>query len=138
MRPRIALIGASGYTGIELTRLILGHSGVELVAASSDRWIGDTIEQRTAAPSQLRYVSLDDGLSLAAACDIVLLATPAEASHELAPKLLAHRARVIDLSGAYRLRDGELYPQFYGFRHAHPALLAEAVYGLPELFRKRL
>ena len=67
----------------------------------------------------------------------MLLATPAEASHELVPKLVAH-TRVIDLSGAYRLRNPARYDKYYGFKHAHVGLLDEAVYGLPELFRDRI
>jgi N-acetyl-gamma-glutamyl-phosphate reductase len=131
MQRRAAIIGASGYTGVELTRLLAGHPEITLAAVSSDRWIGDAVEARTAAPSALRYTSLDD--TIATACDVVLLATPAEVSLELAPKLLAAGTRVVDLSGAFRLRDATLYPTFYKFEHAHRELLATAVYGLPEL-----
>lgn len=138
MRPRIALIGASGYTGIELTRLLVAHPHVDLAVASSDRWVGEAVEARVGAPSLLRYVSLDDALAQATSCEVVMLATPAEASHELVPKLLAAGPRVIDLSGAHRLRDATQYPKHYGFEHAHPDLLTEAIYGLPELSRERL
>jgi len=94
MQRRVALIGASGYTGIELTRLLVSHPHVELAVASSDRWVGEAIEVKVGAPTALRYVSLDDAIAQAASCDVVLLATPAEASHELAPKLLASGPRV--------------------------------------------
>ena len=134
MQSRVTVIGASGYTGVELTKLLAGHPNVELVAASSDRWVGDAVEARTGARSALRYVALDH--ALAQDCDVVMLATPAEASHELVPKLTGKR--VIDLSGAFRLRDAARYQTHYGFAHAHPALLGEAVYGLPELFRERI
>src|ERR671931_1985853 len=70
--------------------------------------------------------------------DIAFLATPAEVSLELAPKLLARGVRVVDLSGAFRLADASLYPRWYGFEHTAPALLAEARYGLPELAREGL
>src|SRR5690348_4059741 len=96
MQCRVTLIGASGYTGVELTRLLVAHPAVELVAASSDRWVGETLEQRVGVTSRLRYVALDT--ALAATSDVVMLATPAEASHELVPKLAGRR--VIDLSGA--------------------------------------
>jgi N-acetyl-gamma-glutamyl-phosphate reductase len=135
MQRRVALIGASGYTGIELTRLLVGHPNVELAGASSDRWGGESIEGKVGAPSALRYVGLDDAVAQAASCEVVLLATPAEASHALAPKLLAAGPRVIDLSGAFRLKDAALYPRFYKYEHAHPEQLAQAVYGLPELAR---
>jgi N-acetyl-gamma-glutamyl-phosphate reductase len=132
MQRRVALIGASGYTGIELTRLLVGHPSIELAVASSDRWVGASIEGKVGAPSALRYLPLADAIAQAASCDVVMLATPAEASLELVPQLLAAGPRVIDLSGAYRLRDASLYPRFYRFEHAHPELLATAVYGLPE------
>jgi N-acetyl-gamma-glutamyl-phosphate reductase len=135
MQRRVALIGASGYTGIELTRLLVGHPNIELALASSDRWVGESIEGKVGAPSALRYVALDDAIAHASSCEVVLLATPAEASHALAPKLLAAGPRVIDLSGAYRLKDAALYPRFYKYEHAHPDHLARAVYGLPELAR---
>jgi N-acetyl-gamma-glutamyl-phosphate reductase len=67
--------------------------------------------------------------------EVAFLATPAEVSHQLAPRLLARGVRVVDLSGAFRLADPAAYPAWYGFAHAHPALLAEARYGLPELAR---
>lgn len=137
MQRRVALIGASGYTGIELTRLLVSHPNVELAVASSDRWVGEAIEVKVGAPTALRYVSLDDAIAQAASCDVVLLATPAEASHELAPTLLASGPRVIDLSGAYRLQDPALYPRFYKYEHAHVDHLRQAVYGLPELARDK-
>jgi N-acetyl-gamma-glutamyl-phosphate reductase len=68
-----------------------------------------------------------------AGCGAVLLATPAEASLELAPKILGSGLKIIDLSGAFRLKDAAAYPAHYGFSHTHPDLLARAVYGLPEL-----
>ena len=136
MQRRVAVIGASGYTGVELTRLLVGHPNVELAVASSDRWVGAAIEDKVGAPTALRYVTNDDAVGQATSCDIALLATPAEVSHTLVPKLLAAGPRVIDLSGAYRLRNAALYPLFYKYEHAHADLLATAVYGLPELSRE--
>ncbi len=132
---RVALIGASGYTGVEVTRLLASHPSLQLAVLSSDRWVGESVEARTGAPCALRYVGLDAAVQQATACDLVMLATPAEASHDLAPKLLAAGVRVIDLSGAFRLRDASQYPRFYKYEHRHAALLAQAVYGLPELSR---
>src|SRR5690349_10365470 len=96
-RPRISVVGASGYTGIELVRLLLGHPGVELVAAGSDKWAGRRVED-----SMLSYVTNEAAAS--ADADVTMLATPAEASHDLVPKLLQRSVRVVDLSGAFRLR----------------------------------
>lgn len=127
-RPRISVVGASGYTGIELVRLLLGHDGVELVAAGSDKWTGRRVED-----SALSYVAHE--VAASADADVVMLATPAEVSHDLAPKLLARGVRVVDLSGAFRLRDAAAYRTHYNFEHKHPELLAEAVYSIPELSR---
>ncbi len=134
-RHPIAILGASGYTGVELTRLVAAHPRVELVVAGSDRWAGDSVDRWTGAGVNLRYLAPDRALAEAAGCAAVLLATPAEVSHATVPKLAT---RVIDLSGAFRLRDAASYPAHYGFEHAHAALLREAVYGLPELGRARL
>ncbi|MCX5745454.1 MAG: N-acetyl-gamma-glutamyl-phosphate reductase [Proteobacteria bacterium] len=135
-RAKVGIVGASGYSGVELTRLLAGHSGVELVACSSDRWLGATLAKHAGVvgvTGMLRYVANDapafDG------CDVVLLATPAEASLALAPRLLERGVRVVDLSGAFRLRDGGAYPTWYGFVHGAPGLLAGAAYGMPELGR---
>jgi len=137
MHPRIAVIGASGYSGVELTKLLVGHPHVELVVASSDRWVGESLAARAGVRSQLRYLALDQAVAQAAQCDVVMLATPAEASHDLVPQL-AGRTRVIDLSGAFRLKEPYRYETHYRFKHNHPGLLKEAVYGLPELYRDKI
>jgi N-acetyl-gamma-glutamyl-phosphate reductase len=137
MQPRIAVIGASGYSGVELTKILDGHPGVELAVAASDRWVGESLASRAGVRSGLRYLALDAAVEQAKQCDVVMLATPAEASHDLVPQLLEH-ARVIDLSGAYRLKEPAKYDSHYRFKHGHPRLLKEAVYGLPELFRERI
>jgi N-acetyl-gamma-glutamyl-phosphate reductase len=131
-RPRISVVGAGGYTGMELVRLLLGHPSVELVADGLEKWAGRAIEgSRDSHVGALSYVAHEQAASEDAG--VVMLATPAEVSHELAPKLLARGTRVIDLSGAFRLRNAAAYSQHYGFEHHHPALLAEALYGMPEL-----
>ncbi|MGC3996354.1 MAG: hypothetical protein QM767_01965 [Anaeromyxobacter sp.] len=135
--PRIhtpAIVGASGYTGLELTRLLARHPHLRLTALLSDRRAGEKAGQRLALEgpaAALAYGALAQAEELDA--EVVFLATPAEVSAELAPKLLARGRRVIDLSGAFRLADAAAYPPWYGFTHPAPALLAEARYGLPEL-----
>src|SRR5690349_4140392 len=109
-RPRIAVIGASGYSGMELVRLLLAHDAVELVAAGSDKWAGRRVED-----SQLSYVP--HAQAAMSEADVFMLATPAEVSHELAPQLLARGARVVDLSGAFRLKTAAAYSKHYGFEH---------------------
>jgi N-acetyl-gamma-glutamyl-phosphate reductase len=135
----VAIVGASGYSGLELTRILARHPAVEIVSLYSDRWAGERAGERLplhGAIAALPYQPLSEGH--AARADVTFLATPAEASAELAPKLLAAGGRVVDLSGAFRLLDATAYPPWYGFDHPAPALLAEARYGLPELARGAL
>jgi N-acetyl-gamma-glutamyl-phosphate reductase len=134
-----AIVGASGYSGLELTRLAARHPRLRLTALYSDRWAGEAAGARlplSGPAAALRYSALDEAAALDA--EVAFLATPAEVSHELAPKLADRGVRVVDLSGAFRLEEGALYPRWYGFEHAAPRWLAEARYGLPELERERL
>jgi N-acetyl-gamma-glutamyl-phosphate reductase len=134
-----AIVGASGYTGLELTRLLARHPRLRLAGLYSDRWAEEVAGGRLPLPdaaAALRYRPLAEGER--ADAELVFLATPAEVSADLAPRLLAKGARVIDLSGAFRLEDASRYPEWYGFAHPAPALLAEARYGLPELAREKL
>jgi N-acetyl-gamma-glutamyl-phosphate reductase len=134
-----AVIGASGYSGLELTRLVARHPRLRLVALTSDRWAGEAAGARLPLPAEaaaLAYRPLGESEGVDA--EVAFLATPAEVSHELAPRLLARGLRVVDLSGAFRLAEAAAYPGWYGFTHQHPALLAQARYGLPELARAGL
>ena len=134
-----AIVGASGYTGLELTRLLARHPHLRAEALYSDRWANELAGARlplSGRAAGLRYRPLAEGAQ--ADAEIVFLATPAEVSADLGPKLLARGARVVDLSGAFRLEHAALYPEWYGFVHPAPALLAEARYGLPELARAKL
>jgi N-acetyl-gamma-glutamyl-phosphate reductase len=131
----VGIVGASGYSGIELSRILAAHPRVELRFLTSDRWNGDTAGHRIglAGPAgRLPYTPQDRSVALAQGCAAVLLATPAEASHALAPQLLAAGCKVVDLSGAFRLRDAALYPKHYNMTHEYAGMLAEAAYGLTE------
>jgi N-acetyl-gamma-glutamyl-phosphate reductase len=135
--PRIGIVGASGYSGAVAARLVAGHPGFSLAFVTSDKFAGQDARRRLGAsvPPGLPFSPNASALALARACDAVLLATPAEVSAELAAELLAHTAaRVVDLSGAFRLASAEDYAKHYGAPHASPDLLASAWYGLPELF----
>jgi N-acetyl-gamma-glutamyl-phosphate reductase len=137
----VGVVGASGYSGIELCRLLASHPDVSLRFAASERWEGDTVRARTGVGGTvgaLRYLAVDNVLAEARGCAAVLLATPSEVSLRLVPALLAAGVRVVDLSGAFRLKSAAAYPPAYGFTHPAPELLAEAVYGLPELGREGL
>jgi len=135
----VAVVGASGYSGLELTRYLVRHPRLRLVSAYSDRWAGEALGDRLPLPSPvaaLRYSPQAEAAALQA--EIAFLATPAEVSLALAPGLLARGVRVVDLSGAFRLEDASLYPAWYGFEHGARDWLARARYGLPELAREGL
>ena len=136
----IAIIGAPGYAGVELTRLVLGHPELELVAATSrseaGKAIGD-VYPALAAFTDLAYEA-PDVASVAEKADVAFLAVPHTAALELVPALLDAGLTVVDASADYRLNDSEVYEKWYGVTHTSPELLAEAVYGLPELDRESL
>ncbi len=140
MTLRAAVVGASGYTGAELLRLLAGHPHIELALATGDSQAGASIEAL--------YPSLGaayPGLVLEPfdpervhGLDIVFLGLPHAASLATAPQLVDHVGCIVDLSAAFRLKDADAYPQWYRFTHDQPELLAEAVYGLPERHRDEL
>jgi N-acetyl-gamma-glutamyl-phosphate reductase len=133
-RVRAGIVGVSGYAGMELARILSRHAGFELVQVSSDKWMGDRLGERLALPSgaaELICLSQADGKKAFGRVAVLFLCTPPEVSIELAPLALAAGTRVVDLSGGFRLAASE-YPEWYGFAHADPGLLAQAVYSLPE------
>jgi N-acetyl-gamma-glutamyl-phosphate reductase len=134
----VGVIGASGYSGLEASRILALHPNVELRLLGSDKWAGETAARRAGlagAAGKLKYVSQEQIVHLARECAAVLLATPADGSLKLVPILHAFGVKVIDLSGAFRLRNAGLYPKHYGFEHTQADLLSKAFYGLPELSR---
>jgi N-acetyl-gamma-glutamyl-phosphate reductase len=137
---RVAIVGASGYSGVELTRLLARHEGVSLTHVFSDTWQGQTTNETLGiegAVAGLRYQSLSEAME-ASGCDFVFLATPVSASLDLVPKLLAGPARVVDLSGAFRFKNASDFKRGYQIDHPHVGLLEHAVYGLTELCRSAL
>jgi N-acetyl-gamma-glutamyl-phosphate reductase len=137
---RVGIIGASGYTGAELLRIAAQHPDYEVVVATGDTQAG-TAAAAVYPSLAVRYPDLVFSAfdpAATAGLDLVFLGLPHEASMNLAPQLVGSVGCVVDLSAAYRLKDASLYPQWYGFAHDQPALLAEAVYGLPELYRAEL
>ena len=137
---KAGIIGASGYTGAELLRLLAVHPAIEVAVATAHSHAGEPVGAHTpslaAAYPGLVYEESDaallDGL------DLVFCALPHGESQRIVPGLLGRVGRVVDLAADFRLRDASLYPRWYGEEHAAPALLPEAVYGLPELFRQGL
>jgi N-acetyl-gamma-glutamyl-phosphate reductase len=130
------IVGYSGYSGAELLGILTRHPGVEpvLLDHRDDGYAGSPIrggQRPRRIPCTAERVSNE-------ALAVVFLATPPEVSMELAPMMLAAGARVIDLSGAFRLGTTENYRTWYKQAHTQPQLLAEAVYGLPEYCRERI
>ena len=136
MRIRVAIIGVSGYSGLELMKLVLGHPAMECAAAvASEAKAGQPvadIHPQLRGLSELTCQPPDMGSLAAAGCQTVFLCTPNEISYTLVPEILGRGMKVIDLSGSFRLRDASLYGSWYGFAHEAAGLLAEAAYGLPE------
>lgn len=134
-----AIVGGSGYAGVELLRFLARHPKVRLtlVTSRSDagRRVGDLYPSlRSAVDLEFRAPEVD----ALAACDVVFFATPNGVAMQYAPELLARGRVVIDLSADFRLRDPSVWERWYGQPHACPELLQEAVYGLPEIHREEI
>ncbi len=136
MKIPVGIVGFRGYSGAELISILARHPGVEpvLLEHRSDT-SGRPAPRGHAGP---RRVACTPEAARSENLAAVFLATPAEVSMDLAPALLETGAKVIDLSGAFRLRTVERYAQWYKAAHTQPALLAEAAYGLPEYCRERI
>lgn len=140
---KVGIVGASGYSGEELVRLLLQHPGVELTAVTSRQSAGQTIAQvfpRFATfpkSKELRFSEPKPDL-LAKQAELVFLALPHGVAAEFARPLLEHGTRVIDLSADFRLKSPDVYREFYGHEHPAPELLRKAVYGLPEVYREEI
>jgi N-acetyl-gamma-glutamyl-phosphate reductase len=139
-RITVGIIGASGYTGAELLRLAAAHPRYDVRLATGDSMAG----RRAAAVYPSLEVAYPDLVfeefdpAAVSGLDLVFLGLPHGASMDLAPTLVGEVGCVVDLSAAFRLKDASAYPAFYGFEHTQPDLLAEAVFGLPELHRRDL
>ena len=132
---RVGIIGATGYVGGELIRLLARHPAVELVGLTGRERRGDPI---AVVHPHLATSELTLDSDLVADVDAVFLALPHGSAATLVPALLDRGVTVIDQGPDFRLRDAIDYPRWYGFEHPHPELLERAVYGLPELHRAEL
>ena len=135
---RVGIIGATGAVGEALIRILLGHPEAGLAFLGSDHAAGERIDAvlpvlRGLLDATCRKPDLD---ALAAECDVVFMAKKGPESMAWAPRLVDAGIMVIDHGGEFRFRDAAVYEQAYGTPHTCPALLAEAVFGLPELYRE--
>jgi N-acetyl-gamma-glutamyl-phosphate reductase len=135
----VSIVGASGYSGVELLRILLRHSGVTVGKLFANNSAGKRVVD--VYPSFTRRLdAVYEPYSVDAACssDLVFLALPSGEAMNLVPELLERGKRVIDLGGDFRLRDAATYQQYYNREHRSARLLSEAVYGLPEWHRERI
>jgi N-acetyl-gamma-glutamyl-phosphate reductase len=136
---KVGIVGGTGYTGVELLRLLAVHPNAELSVITSRGEAGLPVADMF--PSLRGYVNLgftDPAHADLNACDVVFFATPNGIAMQQTPDLLAKGVRVIDLAADFRIRDVAVWEKWYGMSHACPNLLTEAVYGLPEMNRKKI
>jgi N-acetyl-gamma-glutamyl-phosphate reductase len=136
----VGVLGASGYAGAELLRLLARHPDLEVAWAAGDSSAGQPLAARypglRAAYGDLAFCSADEGLEKGA--DLLFCALPHGRAAEIAPRALAAAGVVVDLSADFRLRDPGAYPAWYGAEHPYPDQLGAWPYGLPELHRDQL
>lgn len=133
---KVGIVGGTGYTGVELLRLLAQHPGVEIVAITSRGDAGTSVSGMF--PSLRGRVDLkfeDPAIANLKACDVVFFATPNGVAMQQAPELLDAGVRVVDLAADFRIGDVAEWEKWYGMQHASPHWVAKAVYGLPEVNR---
>jgi len=136
---KIGIVGGTGYTGVELLRILARHPQARLAAITSRKEAGMAVADLF--PSLRGSVDLrfsDPAQTDLASCDVVFFATPSGVAMEQTPALVERGVRVIDLAADFRLKSTAAWEKWYGMPHACPGLLEEAVYGLPELNREQI
>jgi len=136
---KAAIVGASGYTGVELLRILHAHPEVAVTCVTSEQSAGRPISEVFPSLRGRCDIVLEnlEPVGIAERVDIVFTALPHKAAMEVVPTFLKMGKNIVDLSADYRLRDAEVYGQWYE-RHLNPELLQEAVYGIPELRRAQI
>ncbi len=138
-KKKIGIVGATGYTGVELLRLLATHPDVEISYVTSRSNAGMRVDAMF--PNLRGFIDLefsDPSTDALAQCDLVFFATPNGVAMKHVPALLAAGTKVIDLAADFRIKDLDVWSKWYGMDHACPDLVAEAVYGMPELNRDQV
>ena len=137
---KAAVVGAAGYAGVEAVRILLGHPDFELTCITSSSDAGTPIAELYPALDGICELVFEehDAQAVAAKADVAFLAVPHTASLAMTPALVEAGVQVVDLSADYRLADASVYEHWYGAKHTSLDLLAQAIYGLPELARDEL
>ena len=136
---KVGIVGGTGYTGVELLRLLVQHPEVSLQVITSRKEAGQPVADlfpSLRGRTDLRFTDSND--ALLTECDVVFFATPHGVAMEQAPALLRTGARVIDLAADFRLKDPAIFERWYKMPHTCPKLLEGAVYGLPETHREAI
>lgn len=136
---KVGIVGGTGYTGVELLRLLVKHPEVKVSIITSRAEAG--IKVQDMFPNLRGHLDLaftEPDVEALGECDLVFFATPHGVAQNLMPSLMQRKARIIDLSADFRLRDTELWGRWYGQAHGCPELVTDAVYGLPELNREAI
>ena len=137
---KVAIVGATGYAGEELLKILVDHPQVQISSVSAK--IDKPRKINQVFPYLSKKIDLiceePDFSQIVPNCDLVFLALPHRVSMEIAPRFLQAKKKVIDLSADYRLKDISVYEKWYGVKHRSSEYLQEAVYGLPEVYRKRI
>ena len=136
---RVGIVGGTGYTGVELLRILALHPAIEIAAVTSRADAGQRVDK--VYPSLRGYCNVQFSLPELANlldCELVFFATPNGTAMQMAADLLARGIKVIDLSADFRIKEVREWEKWYGMSHASPDLIAEAVYGLPEVNREQI
>ena len=135
----VGVVGGTGYTGAELLRLLVTHPQVELKCVTSRSESGILVADLF--PNLRGFTDIgftEPAVDTLASCDVVFFATPNGTAMKMVPVLVENGVRVIDLAADFRLKDAAVWKQWYGMDHACVGILAEAVYGLPEINRSEI
>ncbi len=133
---KAGIVGGTGYTGVELLRILVRHPEVEIVVVTSRADAGKRVDE--VYPSLSGWCSVvftEPDVDTLSGCDVVFFATPNGTAMQMAQPLLQAGVRIIDLSADFRIQDTQLWSKWYGMEHICPDLVSEAVYGLPEIYR---
>ncbi len=136
---QVGIVGGTGYTGVELLRLLVNHPQAQVKIITSRAENGVRVDQLY--PSLRGFLDLqfsEPDVDALASCDVVFFATPHGVAQAMMPELISRGVRVIDLSADFRIRDQQVWEQWYGQQHGCPELVSSAVYGLPEVNRAQI
>ena len=134
----VGIVGASGYTGEELVKILLKHTDVSIDVLTSRTHLGKSVDEVFELDKKLEKNFLEPTVDNLINCDVVFFASPNGVAMNMARGLLEHNVRIIDISADFRISDVDTWEQWYGQKHACPELISESVYVLPEIKNQRL